>query len=59
MICVVGNHRFADFPKTDFFIRKGSIIPKDEKAEERRKKLFESDDPGNCGCCGPIDREDF
>jgi hypothetical protein len=59
MICRLCNTRYAPFPSMDFeFIPEGygyegrvnGIYPKNKEAALRRTIVFESNDPGCCGC---------
>ena len=52
MICRTCNCRFAPYPKKDFkFIKEVGYISKTENAEEKRHKVFESNDRAVCEQC--------
>ncbi len=54
MICPYCKTRYADFPKQDWELKGGSILPKNKRAEERRLKVFYSDEQVVCEDCKEI-----
>lgn len=66
MICIGCGMRYAPYPERDFAFPKNKsplgieIKPKKEDAEERRRKVFESNDKAVCyGCRCDKEEEDF
>lgn len=50
MICPLCFCRYAPFPKKDFKVAKNKISTKNSAAEERRVKVFYSNNVQPCGC---------
>jgi len=50
MICPNCKQRWADFPESDFYEDDNGVHPKNEEAEERRVKAFDSNEIKYCGC---------
>jgi hypothetical protein len=50
MICSKCGIRYADFPESDFKFVNGGLLPNAKDADEKRLKVFESNEIGYCGC---------